>query len=161
VIDYDRASWWLTCFSWRGTVLPHVLPRVGLLTAFCLVLFLLNEYVLTEKTHLKELNPLGHTVLGVALSMLIVFRTNSAHPLFGEARSPWGALATPSRTLARMAAGFAPPADELAMLTSAYVIMLKEQLRDNSNPACVRHLVPGRVLERLAKANNPAQVLAG
>src|SRR5688572_3911632 len=105
--------------------------------------------------------PLGHTILGVALSMLIVFRTNSAHARFWEARSHWGALVNTCRSLVRMAAGFAPPADDLAMLTSAYVILLKEQLRDNRDLAGVRHLVPGRVMETLAKANNPAQVLAG
>jgi len=160
VIDYDRTSWWLTCFSWRGTVLPHVLPRVGLLTAFCLLLYLLDEYALPEN-HLRKLDPLGHTVLGVALSMLIVFRTNSAHGRFWEARSHWGVIVNTSRNLVRMAAGFAPPADELARLVSAYVILVKEQLRDSRDLTCVRHLVPGRVLERLTKVNNPAQVLAG
>src|SRR5262249_55822858 len=151
-------SWWRTCFSFRGTVLPHVLPRVGLLTAYCLLLVPLYERFSTEKT--PGLDPLGHTILGVALSMLIVFRTNSAHTRFWEARSHWGAIVNASRSLVRMAAGFAAPADELAMMTSAYVIMLKEQLRDNRDPACVRHLVPGRILRRMAKANNPAQMLA-
>lgn len=161
MIEYDRTSWWKTCFSWRGTVLPHVLPRVGLLTAWCLALYGL-ELALERsyKIKFKELNPLGHTVLGVALSMLIVFRTNSAHARFWEARSHWGAIVNTSRNLVRMAAEFAPPADDLAVLLSAYLIMLKEQLRDNRDPTCVRQLVPGRVMERLTKANNPAQVLA-
>jgi putative membrane protein len=160
VIEYDRTSWWKTCFSWYGTVLPHVLPRVGLLTAFCLVLHLLNVEVLQpEGKQLSELNSLGHTVLGVALSMLIVFRTNSAYARFWEARTLWGGLVNTSRNLVRMAAAYAAPADDLALMTSAYVILLKEQLRDNRDLTGVRHLLPGRVLERLAKANNPAQLL--
>jgi ion channel-forming bestrophin family protein len=159
VIEYDRTSWWKTCFSWRGTVLPHILPRVGLLTAFCLLLHLLNSEVLSEKNQLIKLDPLGHTVLGVALSMLIVFRTNSAYARFWEARTLWGGIVNTSRNLVRMAATYAGPADELALTTSAYVILLKEQLRDNRDVMVVRHLVPGRVLERLAKASNPAQML--
>jgi putative membrane protein len=160
VIDYDRTSWWLTCFSWRGTVLPHILARVGLLTAFCLGLYLLNEFVLPQANQLMKLDPVGHTILGVALSMLIVFRTNSAHSRFWEARSHWGVIVNTSRNLVRMAAVFTPPADDLARLVSAYVLLLKEQLRDNRDLAGIRHLVTGRVLDRLAKSNNPAQMLA-
>jgi putative membrane protein len=159
VIEYDRTSWWKTCFSWRGTVLPHVLPRVGLLTAFCLLVYLFNDQVLSKENRLIELNPLGHSVLGVALSLLIVFRTNTAYARFWEARTMWGGIINTCRNLVRMAATYAGPADELAQITSAYAILLKEQLRDNRDVMTVRHLVPGRVLERLAKANNPAQML--
>src|SRR5262245_39325247 len=150
VIDYDRTSWWRTCFAWRGTVLPHVLDRVGLLTAFCLAVYLLNDWVLKPAgTPLPGLDPLGHTVLGVALSMLIVFRTNSSNNRDWEARSHWGMIINTCRNLVRAGQAFAPPADDLARLVSAWVVMLKEQLREERDPACVRHLVPGRVLARL------------
>jgi ion channel-forming bestrophin family protein len=162
LIDYNRDSWWSTCLSWRGTVLPFILPRVGLLTGFCLLLCLLDEWVF--KPHgrsLPLLDPIGHTIMGVALSMLIVFRTNSSNNRYWEARSHWGMILNTCRNLVRMGAGFAPPADRLAKLTSAYVLLLKEQLRDSKDLTPIRNLVSGRELERLAKANNPAQVLAG
>jgi putative membrane protein len=162
VIDYDRTSWWGTCFSWRGTILPHVLPRVGLLTAWCLVFYLLDELVLLPAGQpMKGLDPTGHTVLGVALSLLIVFRTNSAYGRFWEARSHWGMILNTCRNLVRMGATYAPPADELARLVTAYVLLLKEQLRDHRDLTAIRHLVPGRVLNRLTGVSNPAQVLAG
>jgi putative membrane protein len=188
VITFDRTAWWGTCFSWWGTVLPLVLPRVALFTTFCLALAALDRFVLAhlgeqpEKAHdkkaaaahdrkapaaheksayqLPEISPLGHTILGVSLSLLIVFRTNGANQRFWEARTYWGAIINASRDLVRMASTFAPPADELARMVSAYVILLKEQLRDNRDLTGIRHLVPGRVMERLEKANNPAQVLA-
>lgn len=171
MIDYDRNAWWSTAFSWRGTVLPYVLARVGLLTAFCLGLYLVDKFVLQtivtlhpdgSRTALRlpGLNPIGHTVLGVALSMLIVFRTNSSHARFWEARSHWGMILNTCRNLVRMGAVLVPPADDLARLVTAYVLLLKEQLRDNKDLASIRGLVPGRMLERLAKVNNPAQVLA-
>jgi putative membrane protein len=162
VIDYDRTNWWRICFSWHGTVLPHVLPRVGLLTGVCLALYLLDELVLQPLGRgLQGLDPTGHTVLGVSLSLLIVFRTNSAHARFWEARSHWGMIINTSRNLVRMASHYAPPADDLARLVTAYVQVLKEQLRDNRDPSGVRHLVPGRVFEVIKGANNPAQRLAG
>jgi putative membrane protein len=161
VIEYDRTSWWQTCFSWSGTVLPHVLARVGLLTGLCLALYGLNELVLRpQQRPLKGLEATGHTVLGVALSLLIVFRTNSVYGRFWEARSHWGMIVNTSRNLVRLGATYAPPADDLARLVTAYVLTLKEQLRDDHDLEGIRPLVSGRVLERLKGTNNHAQILA-
>jgi len=162
MIDYDRMSWWHNCFAWKGTVLPRVLGLVGLLTGFCLALYLLDHFLLHRYGFpLPRLDAVGHTVLGVALSMLIVFRTNSSNNRFWEARSHWGMLVNTTRNLVRLGAVAAPPADDLARMVTAYVVLLKEQLRDNRELTSVRHLLSGRVLDRLAAVNNPAQVLAG
>ncbi len=164
MLDYDRSNWWGTCFSWRGTILPHVLGMVGLLTGFCLVLYLIDELVLQRpplNTALPRVDSVGHSVLGVALSMLIVFRTNSSNNRFWEARTLWGAVVNAARNLVRLGATAAPPADDLARLVTAYVLLVKEQLRDNSDLSEVRNLLPGRLLERLAGVSNHAQVLAG
>lgn len=161
MIHYDRTSWWKTCFAWRGTVLPHILDRVGLLTAFCLALFLLNAYALPADRSLPKLDSLGHSVLGVALSMLIVFRTNSSNNRYWEARSHWGVFVNTTRNLARMGAAYTPPADDLARLLTAYVILVREQLRENRDLSLIRNLVPGRVMGRLEGAQNRASVLAG
>jgi putative membrane protein len=161
VIDYDRNSWWRVAFAWRGTVLPHVLDRVGLLTAFALALYMFNQFVLDDTHKLPKLDALGHSVLGVALSMLIVFRTNSANSRYWEARSHWGMLVNTTRNLVRMGAVYAPPAEDLARLVAAYVVLVKEQLRDNFDTTPIRHLVPGRVMARLEGVKNPAHILAG
>jgi len=161
VIDYNREAWWQTCFSWRGTVLPYILLRVGLLTTFALLLCVLDEWGrATRGWHIPSLDPTGHTILALALSLLIVFRTNSSNNRYWEARSHWGMIVNSSRNLVRMAAVYAPPGDQLAKLVTAYVVLLKEQLRDSKDLAPIRAMVSGRQLERLAQANNPAQVLA-
>ncbi|MFM7148521.1 MAG: bestrophin family protein, partial [Gemmataceae bacterium] len=161
MIDYDRDAWWKTCFALRGTVLLHVLNRVGLLTGFALLLYLIDDFILIPNNNsLPALDSLGHSVLGVALSMLIVFRTNSSNNRYWEARSHWGMLVNSSRNLARMGATYLSPASELASLIAAYVIMLKEQLRGNFDANCIRHLVPGRLMARLAEFKNPAQGIA-
>lgn len=162
MIDYDRNDWLGNCFAWRGTILPHVLGLVGVLTSFCLLLYLVNVLVLVPSgVKLQGLDPSSHTVLGIALSMLLVFRTNSSNNRFWEARSHWGMLVNTYRNLVRLAARAAPPADDLARLATAHALLLKEQLRDSQDLSCIRHLVPGRILERLQGVSNPAQVLAG
>jgi putative membrane protein len=161
VIEYDRENWWRTCLAWRGTVLPYILPRVGLLTGLCLAWYLFDVIVFHPQGRpLPALDPLGHTVLGVALGMLIVFRTNNSNTRYWEARSHWGMLVNASRNLVRAAAAYAGPADDLARMATAYVILVKEQLRNRRDPEVVAHLLPGRLLLRLRGANNPAQLLA-
>jgi putative membrane protein len=162
VIQYDRASWWRVVFSLRGTVLPHVLFRVGLLTALALAVAWVYEFVPgDEKGNKPGLPELGHSILGVALGMLIVFRTNSSNDRFWEARALWGSLVNTARNLARGAAAYTGQADDLSRLIGAYVVMVREQLRGNSDPEVLRPILPGRVVDRLRGAGNPASVLAG
>lgn len=161
MIDYDRNAWFRVSFAWAGTVLPFVLTRVMVLTVVSLLVLLAYEFVPEQKGGKPALDPLGHQVLGVALGMLIVFRTNSSHNRFWEARSLWGLMVNTTRSLARAAAAFAPPGDEMARLIGAYVVMVREQLRGHMDPEVLRPLVPGRVLVRLREASNPASVLAG
>jgi putative membrane protein len=161
MIEYDRSHWWRVTFSFTGTVLPRVLGRVGVLTGLCLGLCFLDEYGLQRWGYpLPALDQLGHTVLGVALSMLIVFRTNSAYHRYWDARSHWGVIVNASRNLARMGAAYAGPAEDLARLVAAYAVAVKQKLRGSAEFAELRPLVPGRLYEQLSKAQDPPAVLA-
>jgi putative membrane protein len=164
MIDYNRNNWWSICFAWRGTVLPHVLGRVGMLTGFALALFLANVFILDHWLGIRiteGLDALGHTVMGVALSMLIVFRTQSSNGRFWEARSHWGMIVNTTRNLARGCAHYAGPAEEPTRLIAAWVVLVREQLRGNRDINLVRHLLTGRIVAAIEKANNPATALTG
>lgn len=161
MIEYRPESWLGTTLVFRGAVLPQVLGRVGLLTAFCLLLCLLNDYVFERYAYpLPSLDQLGHAVLGVAMSMLIVFRTNSSNNRYWDGRTYWGALVNASRNLARMAGRYAPPAEDLARLIAAYAIAVRETLRGTFESKCIASLVPGRLASRAATASNPPSILA-
>jgi putative membrane protein len=148
-------------FSFRGTVLPEVLGRVGFLTGLSLVLELLEEYVLDIYGRpLPALDQLGHTVLGIVLGMVIVFRTNTAFARFWEARSHWGGLLNASRNLARFGAAHAGPADDLGRLITAFAVVLKETLRETRDFTPLRSIVPGALYDQLSKANGPCSVVA-
>ncbi len=161
MIEYKSEQWWRTTCAFQGTVLPNVLGRVGLLTGFCLSLCVLNDYVLQRYgCALPSLDQLGHTVLGVAMSMLIVFRTNSSNNRYWDGRTFWGALVNGSRNLARLASRYAPPADGLARLITAYVTAVRETLRGKFDPKNIANLVPGRLARQAAAAPNPPTILA-
>ena len=50
--------------------------------------------------HIKELSSQPHTVLGLLLSMLLIFRTNTSYDRWWEGRKLWGQLVNDSRNLA-------------------------------------------------------------
>jgi putative membrane protein len=162
MIPYERTNWWRTCLTVHGSVVPHVLGRVGLLTAFCLALCLLDRYFLTvHGLPLPALDQLGHTVLGMAVSLLIVFRTNASNNRYWDGRAAWGGLVNGARNLARLGAAFTPPAEDLAHLLAAYAVAIRLRLRGERDLAPLASLVPGRILERAKDASNAATSLAG
>src|SRR6476620_10685908 len=113
-------------FSWHGTVLPAVLRPTLWFTVFTAVLVLWDKY----EYPLPQVDPVGHSVLGVVLGLLIVFRTNSSYERFWEGRKLWGQLVNSTRNLARAANAYAGDARDLADLIAGYVYAIKHNLRD-------------------------------
>jgi len=161
VIEYERKNWWGTVLAFRGTVLPRVLGRVGSLTLFTLALCLVDDF-LTQRYQLSlpVLDQLGHTVLGVALGMLIVFRTGSSNNRYWDGRSFWGALINGSRNLARLGSVYAPPSEHLANLITAYAISVRETLRGHRAFQSLEKLIPPVLVQQMTTANNPPTIVA-
>jgi putative membrane protein len=161
VIAYDRTRWWRTALSFHGTVLPHTLGRVGLFTLSCLALCLLDDYILHRYgLPLPALDQLGHTVLGVTMSLLIVHRTTSSNVRYWEGRTAWGSVVNASRNLARIAAAHAAPADEVGRLLAAFAVALRERLRKRDPTEALRPWLSGRLHEEVAASSNPPARLA-
>jgi len=161
VLDYNRNNWWKTIFSFNGSVLPSVLGRVGILTFFSIFVCFINDFVAARfDEKLPKLNLIGHQVLGISLGLLIVFRTNSSNARYWEGRSHWGMIVNTSRTLTRMAYVYGKNADEYAMLLTAYVVCLKENLRGSKNFKILDSLLNGRQFDRMMSATNPPSMVA-
>lgn len=83
--------------------------------------------------HLETKNPtVMHSILGFVLSMLLVFRTNSAYDRWWEGRKMWGSIVNNSRNLGIKLAVFIPnkqDKEELKDLIINYVFSLKNHLR--------------------------------
>jgi putative membrane protein len=160
MINYDPKAWIRVTFSHAGTVLPRVLARVGLIALLAAVLWLLTEQVSGVANVVKPFKPLGHTLIGVALGLLIVFRNNCSYDRYWEGRKLWGAINNSSRNLVRGAAAFAGDARDLAKLVAAYGLALKQHLRSNKDLSEVKSLVPLEVYEQAAATANPPSMLA-
>ena len=81
-----------------------------------------------------SLLPLPHTLLGSALGLLLVFRTNAAYDRFWEARKRWGTVVGECRALAGYACTFMSAQQALPMLSmiAAFPVVLKNYLRGGS-----------------------------
>jgi ion channel-forming bestrophin family protein len=74
-----------------------------------------------------------HAILGLMVSMLLVFRTNGAYAKWWEARTLWGALINASRNLALKVRHFVPATIEerqqMANLLAVFARTLRDHLR--------------------------------
>jgi putative membrane protein len=87
----------------------------------------------TDKSFLKNL-PVMHTLLGFAISMLLVFRTNTAYDRWWEGRKLWGNLVNSSRNLAIKLSAILPANDHelrafVRKTIPAYAYALHHHLR--------------------------------
>lgn len=158
--------WLQSALRLRGSVIPSVLPRVVVCGIFAEGIFLL------EKATKQDLSPeilsgVGF-VLNLVLSLLLVFRTNTAYERFWEGRKAWGTLVNTTRNCARtlwIAVQEKDRSDRQAKIASlkllvAFAICVKLHLRHtNINSELKPFLSPPR-FEKLQSMNNPSLEVA-
>jgi putative membrane protein len=101
MIEYDPHSWLQHLFDIKGSVVRQIAGRVMLVVAWSAVIVSFHHFV----------RPVGvpttmHTLIGVALGLLLVIRTNASYERFWEGRRLWGGIVNESRNLGRAAAAY-------------------------------------------------------
>jgi len=123
MISYNTKDWFTFIFRFHKadtfrTLLPIMLA-IGVYAG--LVGYLEVEYwKLGEKSYVRNIT-IMHGMLGFVISLLLVFRTNTAYDRWWEGRKMWGALVNNSRNLA---------------------LKLSVILRDDKDRAYFRKLIP-------------------
>ena len=106
MINYNPHGWRTHLFDIRGSMLPEIIGRVTTCVAWALAVAaaheLLPKYFPTYfSQQLLSFPPTVHTLIGVALGMLLATRTNSSYDRFWEGRKLWGGMVNECRNLAR------------------------------------------------------------
>jgi len=88
-----------------------------------------------ETSHLRNISAL-HSLLGFVISLLLVFRTNTAYDRWWEGRKLWGALVNNSRNLAIKLSAILPAENEddrsfFRNIIPAYAAALRDHLRND------------------------------
>lgn len=98
MIRYDPHHWSDHFFDIRGTLLVEISLRV-------LSCVLWSAAVVGWHFYISPVNipTTIHSLVGVALGLLLVFRTNSSYDRFWEGRKLWGSIVNECRNIARSA----------------------------------------------------------
>lgn len=101
MISYNPKDWFLFIFRFhKADTVRKLFPLIVFMCLYSwLVVYLENNYFkLADLNYAKNVTML-HSLLGFAISMLLVFRTNTAYDRWWEGRKLWGSLVNNSRNL--------------------------------------------------------------
>ncbi|AWI26175.1 bestrophin family protein [Flavobacterium pallidum] len=102
MISYNTKEWFTFIFRFhKADTFRKLLPIMLAIGAYAALLgYLEVEYFhLSEKNYIRKIT-IMHGMLGFVISLLLVFRTNTAYDRWWEGRKMWGALVNNSRNLA-------------------------------------------------------------
>jgi ion channel-forming bestrophin family protein len=102
MISYNPKEWFTFIFRFhKADTLRKLAPLiVGIAVFTWIIAFLeLEFFKLSDNSHVKNIFQM-HTLLSFVISMLLVFRTNTAYDRWWEGRKLWGSLVNNSRNLA-------------------------------------------------------------
>ena len=133
MIAYDPRNWFAALALHKSDTFRKLLPLllcVGLYTWG--IAFLELKYLkLAGNHHLSNITVM-HSLLGFAISMLLVFRTNTAYDRWWEGRKLWGQLVNVSRNLAVKISVYVEPTDVNTRAYFARLIALNaDELRQH------------------------------
>jgi putative membrane protein len=98
MIRYDPHSWFDHFFDIHGTLLIEIFVRVMACVVWAAAVVWVHQYITPVAMPLTI-----HTLVGVALGLLLVFRTNASYDRYWEGRKLWGNIVNACRNLARTA----------------------------------------------------------
>ena len=142
--------------SWTMQKILRGVLLIGIIaTVVCLAM---DYYVLEPRLHSGIFS-----LLGIVLSILLVFRTNTAYDRWWEGRKQWGSLVNNTRALATMLQASLPPGDKesryfFAKNIANFCIALKEHLRKGVKLEELIHLQQEELNELAPKQHKPNHI---
>ena len=153
MIKYDHRFWSTTTLVWRGTVLARLRNRIILYGGWAAVVTVLEA---GRTLAMPDFGALAHSLVGAAMGMLLVFRTNASYDRYWEGRKRWGGIIAGARNLVRVArshVGFVGP---LPRLVHGYAIAVMHQLRQADAVDALASVIGPEVAGRATAQDNAA-----
>ena len=141
MINYNPKEWFTFIFRFhKADTVRRLFPMFIALSLYSGVIAFLELEVL----HLKRIPEVQHLsivhgLLGFVISLLLVFRTNTAYDRWWEGRRQWGSLVNNCRNLAMKMAAILPAGDEASRayfrtMIPNYAYCMKNHLRSTFIP---------------------------
>jgi putative membrane protein len=150
MLRYNTKSWWKLIFQFHeGDTLRTLLPNILIVALFSLLVVYSDKGIMPG--YLK-FTATVHNLFGFVISLLLVFRTNTAYDRWWEGRRFWGALVNTSRNIALKCHSYLDPQDPIretiAFDISNFAEMLKNHLRGHTSNSRHHH-TPSLAAEKL------------
>ena len=133
MVSYNPKSWFSIIFQLhKYDTFRQLLPTITVLGILTLVFC----YVEIEILNLEYTSTIAvHSLIGFVLSLLLVFRTNTAYDRWWEGRKHWGAMVNNTRNLSIKLSQIIPVEETqrrqlFRVLLTNYVFAMKEHLRE-------------------------------
>ena len=118
MIYYDPHRWLDHFFDVRGSLIREISARVSVCTLFAVGVVAFHYWVAPIGTSVVL-----HSIVGVALGLLLVFRTNASYDRYWEGRKLWGGIVNETRNLIRGARVHLGSDRELLLRLTAWTAM--------------------------------------
>ncbi|UOX33304.1 hypothetical protein LXD69_14825 [Flavobacterium sediminilitoris] len=136
MVQYNPKDWITFIFRFHKsdtfrTLIPMMIT-IGLYS-YAVAYLEIEYWKLSEASHVKNIT-IMHGMLGFVISLLLVFRTNTAYDRWWEGRKHWGALVNNSRNLAlKLSAILSDESDRafFRKIIPSYASMLQKHLTDD------------------------------
>jgi putative membrane protein len=155
---YNPKDWFSLIFDFHGSYSFRMLfPAISIL-----ILYTAGLCYLDIELHILSLKSTTvlHSLLGFVISLLLVFRTNTAYDRWWEGRKLWGDLVNNTRNLAMKLSAILNPNQhqELLVINSLiinFVISLKNHLRSINDLKCFDNLLERHATQLSKSAHLP------
>ena len=159
MIQYDPHRWLDHLFDIKGSLIPEITPRVLACVVWAVAVVAFDHHVRPV-----PMPATVHTLVGIALGMLLVFRTNSSYQRFWEGRQLWGSLVNGSRNLARAASvhlrGDPVILDHVIRWTGLFPYAVKNSLRGTDGLGPIADDLPKAELDWVLRSEHPPLSIA-
>ncbi|GAB3690836.1 bestrophin family ion channel [Spirosoma flavus] len=100
MVNYNPKEWirFIVTFNRADTVRKLTPALIGIAVYSFIIVHIIELMGLSENPHLKNFSFM-HTLLSFVISMLLVFRTNTAYDRWWEGRKLWGGLVNNTRNM--------------------------------------------------------------
>lgn len=140
MIEYNPHDWRSHLLDIRGSLVREIFGRVSACVLWSAAVVALMRWLdyrsngqIDHDLEILQVPITAHTLLGAALSFLLVLRTNSSYDRFWEGRKLWGSIVNESRNLARLAcvhlASDIPLRNQVVQWTIAFAYSCMHRLR--------------------------------
>jgi ion channel-forming bestrophin family protein len=136
MINYNPKDWFTFIFHFsKADTFRKLFPlMVGVSIYTGGIAYLELNFLSKENSEYLKNIGLMHSVLGFVISLLLVFRTNTAYDRWWEGRKLWGTLTNSTRNLAIKIAAMVDDVEDRGFFRQAiptYAFALKSHLREN------------------------------